>query len=74
MKHLFFTGVGHQLQYIESEILVDVLLAMRERGLVGLPVHDAVVVPVSAMDQAREIMLDTFIAHTGIPGLVTIDT
>lgn len=74
VKHLFFTGVGHQLQYVESEILVDVLLDMRERGLVGLPVHDAVLVPVSTVDQVREIMLDTFSAHTGIHGLVTIDT
>jgi hypothetical protein len=47
---------------------------MRERGLVGLPVHDAVVVPLSTVDQVREIMLDTFSAHTGIHGLVTIDT
>lgn len=69
----FFTGVGYHLQYRESEILVDVLLAMMERGIVGLPIHDAVIIPKSSADEVKRIMLTTFKAHTGLEGIVEED-
>ena len=70
IRHLFFTGIGHKVQFVESEILVDVLLALKQQEVVGLPIHDAVVVPGSAASLATTIMEDTFQAHTGIGGRV----
>lgn len=69
----FFTGVGYHLQYRESEILIDVLLAMMERGIVGLPIHDAVIIPKSFAGEVEMIMLETFKAHTGLEGIVEVD-
>ncbi len=69
----FFTGIGHQLQYRESEILVDVLLAMIEKEIVGLPIHDAVTVAKSSAGEVEKIMLTTFKAHTGMEGVVGLE-
>jgi len=66
----FYTGVGHWIQYAESQIMVDVLLGLAKEGHVGLPCHDAVVVKSSAVEIARKIMQETFHRHTGVEGLV----
>lgn len=69
----FYTGIGHDTQFIESEILVDTLLQLKKMNIVALPIHDALIVPLSSQDQVREVMLSTFKHHTGIDGLVTIE-
>lgn len=70
IKQQFGTGVGHHLQFVESEILIDVLLELQKREIVALPIHDAVLVPREESRQAREIMLRVFEAHVGIDGKV----
>lgn len=70
IRQLFFTGVGHRAQFVESEILVDVLLELKRQGVVGLPVHDAVIVARSVVPLVTEIMLEVFKDHTGMDGLV----
>jgi len=70
ISRFFFTGCGHWLQFVESEILVDVLLRLHEEGQVGLPCHDAVVVKESTVGIARGIMETVFEEHTGIKGVV----
>lgn len=72
--HLFCTGVGHKGQFIESEILVDVLLGLQDQEIVGLPVHDAVIVPASLALEATRVMEKVFEDHTGVPGLVSEET
>tara|TARA_R110001583_G_scaffold101415_1_gene247856 strand:+ start:9464 stop:10762 length:1299 start_codon:yes stop_codon:yes gene_type:complete len=69
----FYTGIGHDTQFIESEILIDTLLQLKKMNIVALPIHDALIVPPSSQDQVREVMLSTFKHHTGIDGLVTIE-
>jgi len=66
----FFTGIGHEAQFIESEVLVNVLLTLKEQSIVALPVHDAVLVPASSKDQAIKIMLSVFHDITGVEGQV----
>lgn len=68
---LFGSGIGHQVQFVESEILVDVLLAMKAEGIIGLPVHDAVIVARSSIPQVSRIMLEVFKTHTGVEGMVS---
>lgn len=70
---LFGSGVGHQVQFVESEILVDVLLALKAEGVIGLPVHDAVIVARSSIPKVTMIMLEVFKAHTGVEGMVSED-
>ncbi len=73
IRHLFGTGIGHQVQYLESEILVDVLLALKAEGIIGLPVHDAVIVARSSIPKVTMIMLEVFKTHTGVEGMVSED-
>ena len=67
----FGTGIGHRVQFHESQILVDLLLQLKDKGIPALPIHDAVLVPHSMKDEAKQVMLDVFKAHTGVEGLVT---
>jgi hypothetical protein len=71
ISHLFGSGIGHQVQFVESEILVDVLLALKVEGIIGLPVHDAVIVARSSIPQVTRIMLEVFKTHTGVEGMVS---
>lgn len=66
----FYTGIGYRIQFIESEILIDVLLALMDKDVVGLPVHDALLVPESMEQRVREVMMDTFRSHAGVDAIV----
>lgn len=70
----FYTGIGHHCQFLESQILEDVLLQSIAEGFPALPVHDAVIVPTSAAATTKRIMLDTFRRHTGQEGVVDLVT
>lgn len=71
---LMFKGLGHVLQFHESEILVDVLLQLKERDVVALPLHDCVVVPESDAEVAREVMLGVAEWHQKAQFRVTVET
>ena len=70
IAHLFCQGIGFQDMFIESEILVGVLLQLVDRGITTLPVHDAVIVARSKAPIAKDVMLSVFQAHTGVAGAV----
>lgn len=40
----FGTGVGHHLQFLESQLMVNLLLKACQQGLVCLPLHDCLIV------------------------------
>ncbi len=65
IAHLFGTDVGHRIQYQESTIIVDVLLRLGRAGIVGLPIHDAILVGRSHVEQASTIMEQVVIDHLG---------
>lgn len=67
IAHLFYTGIGHQCQNHESNILVTVLQTLNGHGIPALPVHDAILVPRSSVDEAEAAMLDAFADYTGAP-------
>jgi hypothetical protein len=70
IAHLFCQGIGFQDMFIESEILVDVLLKLLDQRITALPVHDAVIVAKSKALLVKEVMLSVFQAHTGVTGAV----
>jgi hypothetical protein len=70
VSHYFFTHVGLELMFRESQILVDILLKLQEMDVVALPIHDAVVVAQSDADKAHTVMVETFERHTGVAGKV----
>jgi len=63
---LFNPDTGHQLQFMESEIMMAVLRKCRERNIVALPVFDCVVVKASAENTVKEIMVGEFKSATGL--------
>jgi len=73
IAHLLFTGVGFKEMYRKSEILIDVLLALIDQGVVALPIHDALVVPSGKASVARKVMLDVFMEQTGVEGMASIE-
>ncbi|MFM0347665.1 hypothetical protein [Paraburkholderia sp. RL17-347-BIC-D] len=61
----FYCRSGMEAMRTESDIIVAVMLELRQRGIVGLPIHDAVLVSEDQADQAEEVMLAMFTQHTG---------
>ena len=70
----FCSGIGHQVQFRESQILVSLLLQLKDQNIPALPIHDAVLVPHSLKDGAKKVMLEVFKDHTGIDALITVES
>lgn len=68
----FYKGLGHTTQYLESQIMVQVLLRLKERGVVGLQIHDGILVPASSVDMVSRILVDTAQEIAGSPIPVSI--
>ncbi len=58
--------IGHQFQFIESEIMMGVLRKCLESNIVALPVFDCAVVKSSAEEAVSQIMRQEFKAVTGL--------
>ncbi|WIY25193.1 hypothetical protein [Parasedimentitalea psychrophila] len=71
--HRFFAGVGMLLMRQESDILVSVLLALKDKNIPALPVHDAVLVPGENDIEAQEVMIRVFKEHVDLTPEVSIE-
>jgi len=47
-----------KLFWMESELLIRWIAALANNGIPSLPIHDAVLVPISSVDVATEILID----------------
>jgi len=74
ISDLFSVGIGHRIQRIESDILIDILLGLHEKDIVALPVHDALLVPLSAASITERVMAEKFVRHTGVQATVSVTT
>ncbi|BDT78938.1 hypothetical protein [Polynucleobacter yangtzensis] len=72
IAHLFGTANGMKFMFIESEILIDVLLELNSKGIVALPIHDCILVKESAQNTAKEVMLKVFKQHTNLDATVAV--
>ena len=68
--HMFYTGIGHYLQFLESQILVEVLLKLIDNGITALPVHDAVFVGWTHVYKSTQVMEQVFLDMTNVPSVV----
>lgn len=71
IQHLFGTGIGLKTLFIESQVLVAVLLRLIDLNIVALPIHDAIIVAKQHADQARKVMQETFESIVGVAGPVS---
>lgn len=56
LRGCFGVGLGYSLMHRESIILLHVLEEMRSRGVVGLGLHDGILVPRSRACEAKAVM------------------
>lgn len=64
LSKLFYAGIGHQMMFEESEVMMKVLLSLHGQGVVALPVFDAIVVREADEAKARTAMQEQFHART----------
>jgi hypothetical protein len=64
------SGYGMKMQPRESNILVSILLRLKEVGIVALPIHDAVLVAQEYRDITRATMATVFKQETGLLALI----
>lgn len=60
IAHLFESGEGLRIQRMESDIMVQVLLRLIDRGITALPIHDAIVVGEPHAGRAETVMKTVF--------------
>ena len=73
IAHKFYVGIGHYLQYLESQILIKVLFRLKELGIHALPIHDAVVVGKAWVDMSRQLMEQVFLDMTNVESWVQVE-
>ena len=73
IAHKFYVGIGHYLQYLESQILIKVLLGLKDLGIHALPIHDAVVVGRAWVDMSRQLMEQVFLDMTNVESWVQVE-
>jgi len=71
-KHLF-SGVGNKLQNIDSDIMNNILARLLETDIVGLPVHDSVIVPVQHKDILETLMIEEYQKRMGFNPIVEVN-
>jgi hypothetical protein len=69
-KVSLYTGFGVNAQSLEGQILKQVMLEGVDKGIVALPVHDAVAVTQDNAEWAKEAMLKAWLEHTNSRGSV----
>ena len=70
---LMTSNIGMQLFRKESDILLDLLGALRKQGIVALPIHDAVLVADEDKEITQKVMRNVFRHKTGITPQVTLE-
>ncbi len=73
IAHRFGAGIGMRIMRLESDILVDVLLALKDRNISALPIHDAVLVSGEHEIEAKDIMIRVFREKVGLTPEVSIE-
>ena len=73
VAHLFGAGKGPRLMRLESDILVEVLVRLLDKGVVALPIHDAILVRADHQQQAIEAMKEVFQATVGVVPEVSVE-
>lgn len=62
---------GSELMWHESEIIIDSTLRCYDQGFPALPIHDALVVPVSCAKAATKALSDAFISRLKVSPMIT---
>ena len=67
IKHMFFCGMGNNLQYRDSIIAEQVMLHFAKNDIPVLPVHDSFIMTAGLFIDLLEVMEKEFKKHIGVP-------
>jgi hypothetical protein len=59
-------GIGTNLQSIEGQILLEAMLLLLKDGVISIPLHDALRVPIQHQDKTAKIIRETWSRHLGV--------
>ncbi|MDR4470377.1 MAG: hypothetical protein MRJ68_19120 [Nitrospira sp.] len=65
VNDFFGTGVGHHLQFLESQLMVNTLLRCQQKRIVCFPLHDALIVREDQAERVAAIMEGTSLMVLG---------
>ena len=63
----------HALMGVESDVILDTLQALRAEGVLGLPMHDGIIVPASAEARACELLRQAAEREAGVELRLKVD-
>lgn len=63
IKDLLFKGVGVDLQNDDSKIMDDILAELTRKGIVGLPIHDSIIVEKQHEKLLETLMIEKYRKH-----------
>lgn len=69
----FGAGIGMQIMRLEADVLVHVLLALKDKNIVALPIHDAVLVNGNHEAEAKYVMIRVFREKVGLTPEVSVE-
>jgi hypothetical protein len=67
IKSYFGSGIGLEMQFVDSEMAEQVMLRMNAAGEVCLPIHDSFIVRWAAVAMLSRIMAEVFLSKHGQP-------
>ena len=67
IKHMFFCGMGNNLQYRDSMIAEQVMLHFAKNDIPILPVHDSFIITAGLFIDLLEVMEKEFKKQIGVP-------
>jgi hypothetical protein len=59
-------GIGANLQSIEGQILLESMSQLLEEGIIAIPLHDALRVPIQHQAKAEKILKEVWSRHLGV--------
>lgn len=65
IAEFFYSGAGCALQNIDSEIAINILMKLRGKRIIALPVHDSFIVPSQFKEQLLQVMQEEYQKYTG---------
>ena len=69
----FYIGIGHYIQYLESQILILVLIGLKDLGINALPIHDVVLLGKAWVYMSRQLMEQVFLDMISMESWVQIE-
>ena len=73
IAHLFKKAIGQRLMFKESQIVIDSLITMTNKGITALPVGDGVYVQESMVDEALSILRKSYVQYCGFEPMISIE-